>query len=80
LSEQFFKAIDVQERMSNFFHGKTAVNKKKISETQREKIRKLFQEGMKESHIAHHMNLEVMTVLNNVRMFKGRADRSTKFE
>lgn len=80
MSEQFLKAIDVQSRMGNFFHGKTVANKVKISETQREKIRKLFLEGMKESHIAHLMNLEIMTVLNNVRIFKGRAERSTKFE
>ena len=80
MSNAFLKAISVQERMSEFFEGKRQNNKLIINETQRQKIHALFQDGIKESKIAHIMNLEVMTVLNNVRCFKGRADRSTKFE
>ena len=80
MSNAFLKAITVQERMGDFFIGKRQNNKLIINDTQRQKIHKLYLQGTKESHIAHIMNLEVMTVLNNVRCFKGRKDRSTKFE
>lgn len=77
----FLEAIKAQEKLENIFEGRRRINKVFITEEQKQKMWELFsQHGWRKSQIAHHMNVEVMTVMNALRRYTGRSDRDTKFE
>jgi len=77
----FLEAIKAQEKLENIFEGRRRINKVFITEEQKQKMWELFSEqGWRKSQIAHHMNVEVMTVMNALRRYTGRSDRHTKYE
>ena len=75
------EAIKAQEKLEKIFAGQRRINKVYITEEQKQKMWELFsQQGWRKSQIAHHMNVEVMTVMNALRKYLGRSDRDTKYE
>jgi len=77
----FLEAIKAQEKLENIFEGRRHINKVYVTEEQKQKMWELFsKQGWRNSQIAHHMNVEVMTVMNALRRYTGRSDRDTKYE